>query len=117
MEKEELAGIRDAVFSRIRTIVYDRYGEFIPASLFDEYSGAEASLKAMEWFESFKADADLVELFETFHRIMTGNYGGCLLCRKEIEPARLKENPVARFCDECVKVLAPASSHAEVEHL
>ena len=116
MDKEELAGVKDIVFTRIRAIVSERYGEFIPPSLIEDYSGGDDSLRAIKGFESFKADVDLIELFEAFHKIVKENYGYCLLCRKDIDAAKLRANPVAKFCDECARILSPTYSTQELEH-
>jgi len=117
MDNESLKSIRDIVFSRIREIVFDRYHEFIPPNLIDSPLEGESSLKAIEGFESFKADVDLLELFEALRKIVRGTYGYCLLCRKDIDVVKLKANPVAKFCDECARILGLSYHPQEIENL
>ena len=109
--------LRDDVFSRIRSIVFDRYDQDIPASLIEDYSRPDVALNAIRRFESFKADTDLLDLFEAFHKIMIGNYGNCLFCRREIDVSKLMGNPLTRFCDECERILNLSYIKQEVEHL
>ncbi len=116
MDKESLEVIRDDVISRIRAIVFERYGEFIPTSLIDGNSQSEAAVKVLERIESFKADEDLLDLFEVFHKIVIGNYGNCLLCRRAIDLGKLRSNVLAKFCDECERILSPVHNAQLVEY-
>lgn len=105
MDAKNLAVLKNEIFSRVRTILYERYGEFVPASLAESDSQKEAVAKTIEQFESFKADEDLLDLFEALQKAFTGNYGRCLFCRNEIEFSKLQKNPLAKFCDGCESVL------------
>ncbi|HUI29094.1 MAG TPA: TraR/DksA C4-type zinc finger protein [Candidatus Acidoferrales bacterium] len=117
MDQENLNTLRGGIFSRIRNIVLDRYGQDIPMSLIEDYPQTEAALKRIERLKSFKADDDLLNLFEAFHKIVTGSYGHCLFCRKEIDVQKLRSNPLAKFCDECEKTLNLANNARETDHL
>lgn len=108
MDTESLVALRDEIFTRIRAILYDRYGEYVPASMIENQSQTEAAVKKIERLESFKADEDLLDLFEALHKIFVGSYGHCLFCRSEIDFSKLKSNPLLRFCDDCERILNPS---------
>lgn len=110
MDAKSMTVLRNEIFSRVRTILYERYGEFVPASLVENESQGEAAVKTIRRAESFKADEDLLDLFEALEKVFTGNYGYCLFCRKEIEFSKLNKNPLAKFCDDCEKILNPSYS-------
>ena len=97
--------IKDEIFSRIQTILFDRYGEYVPASSVEDFSETESSVKEIDRLESFKADEDLLELFEALRKVYIGSYGYCLFCRNEIDSSKLRSNPLSRFCDDCEKIL------------
>lgn len=110
MDAKNLAVLRNEIFSRVRTILYERYGEFVPASLVENEFQNETAVKTIKRAESFKADEDLLDLFEALEKVFTGNYGYCLFCRKEIEFSKLSRNPLAKFCDDCERILNPTYS-------
>lgn len=107
MDAKNLAVLRNQIFSRVRSILYERYGEFVPASLVETDSQSETAVKTIKRVESFKADQDLLDLFEALEKVFNGNYGYCLFCRKEIDFPKLNRNPLAKFCDECERILSP----------
>ncbi len=107
MDAEHLAKLKSEIFSRVRAILYERYGEFIPASLLEGEADGERGLKTIHRVGSFKADEDLIELFEALQKVLSGNYGFCLLCRKEIAFDKLDRNPLSKFCDACERLLSP----------
>ncbi len=107
MDEKNLAVLKGEIFSRVRSILSERYGEFVPAHLVESESQSESAVREMERFESFKADEDLLDLFDALQKVFTGNYGYCLFCRNEIEFSKLRKNPLARFCDECERILSP----------
>lgn len=113
MDAKNLAILRNEIFSRVRTILYERYGEFVPASLVENEFQSETAVKTIRRAESFKADEDLLDLFEALEKVFTGNYGYCLFCRKEIEFSKLSRNPLAKFCDDCERILNPSYSTGE----
>jgi len=107
MEERDLVAIRAEVFSRVRNILYERYGEYVPATLIDEGSGAEGVVKFARRVESFRSDEDLLDLFDALKKIFDGSYGRCLFCRSDIGTQKLMGNPLAKFCDACEKMLNP----------
>jgi RNA polymerase-binding transcription factor DksA len=115
MEAKNLAVLRNEIFSRVRSILYERYGEFVPASLIEDESQSENAVKTIRRVESFKADEDLLDLFEALQKVFSGNYGTCLFCRKEIEFSKLNRNPLAKFCDDCERILSPSYSSGGTE--
>ncbi len=117
MDAKNLAVLRNEIFSRVRSILYERYGEFVPVSLIEDESRSENAVKTIRRVESFKADEDLLDLFEALEKVFAGNYGHCLFCRKEIEFQKLNRNPLAKFCDSCERILSPCymSSVSEVD--
>ncbi len=115
MEAEHLAVLRREIFSRVRSILYERYGEFVPASLIENEPQNENAVKTIKRVESFKADEDLLDLFEALEKVFSGSYGYCLFCRKEIEFAKLNRNPLAKFCDDCERILNPSYSSGGAE--
>jgi len=117
MDGESLTKIRDIVSLRIRSIVFERYGKNIPAHLIEGCSQVEDALGTIKEFGLFRADPDLQDLFEVFHKTINGDYGSCLFCRKEIDVPKLKKNPLAKFCDACEKILNLANNAREAEHL
>jgi RNA polymerase-binding transcription factor DksA len=108
MDAKSLASLRNEIFSRVRSILYERYGEFVPAALIEDESQSENAVKTIRRVESFKADQDLLDLFEALEKIFSGNYGYCLFCRKEIDLSKLSRNPLAKFCDGCERILSPS---------
>ena len=110
MDAKSLAVLRNEIFSQVRAILYERYGEFVPASLVENGLQTEAVARTIERFESFKADEDLLDLFEALQKVYTGNYGHCLFCHNEIEFSKLQRNLLAKFCDNCERVLNPSYS-------
>jgi RNA polymerase-binding transcription factor DksA len=115
MDAKNLAVLRNEIFSRVRSILYERYGEFVPASLIEDESQSENAVKTIRRVESFKADEDLLDLFEALQKVFSGNYGYCLFCRKEIEFSKLNRNPLAKFCDDCERILSPSFSSGGTE--
>ncbi|HQT91945.1 MAG TPA: hypothetical protein PL001_07945 [Candidatus Kryptobacter bacterium] len=115
MDAKNLAVLRNEIFSRVRSILYERYGEFVPASLIEDESQSENAVKTIRRVESFKADEDLLDLFEALQKVFSGNYGYCLFCRKEIEFSKLNRNPLAKFCDGCERILSPSYSSGGTE--
>lgn len=115
MEAEKLAVLRKEIFSRVRSILYERYGEFVPASLIESEPRNGNAVKTIRRAESFRADEDLLDLFEALEKVFSGNYGRCLFCRKEIEFAKLNKNPLAKFCDDCERILNPNFSTGSTE--
>ena len=113
MDDRNLAVLRSEIFSRVRSILSERYGEFVPASLVENGTQSESVVTEIRRFESFRADEDLLDLFDALQRLLTGNYGSCLFCRKEIEFSKLKRNPLSKFCDGCERALTP-SYHSSV---
>jgi RNA polymerase-binding transcription factor DksA len=107
MEAKNLAVLRNEIFTRVRSILYERYGEFVPDPLIENESQGETVVKAIKRVESFKADEDLLDLFEALEKVFSGRYGYCLFCRKEIEFSKLMRNPLAKFCDSCERILNP----------
>ncbi len=107
MNAKNLSVLRNQIFSRVRSILYERYGEFVPASLVENESQSETAVRTIRRVESFKADEDLLDLFEALEKVFNGNYGYCLFCRKEIDFDKLNKNPLAKFCDDCERVLSP----------
>lgn len=107
MDAKNLAVLRNEIFSRVRSILYERYGEFVPASLIENESQGESAVRTIKRVESFKADEDLLDLFEALEKVFSGNYGHCLFCRKEIAFSKLSRNPLAKFCDDCERILNP----------
>lgn len=107
MDEKNLAVLKGEIFSRVRSILSERYGELVPAHLVESESQSEYTVREMERLESFKADEDLLDLFDALQKLFTGNYGYCLFCRNEIEFSKLRKNPLARFCDECERILSP----------
>lgn len=105
MDTESLAVIKDEISSRIRAILFDRYGESVPAPSLEARSQTETAVKEIDRLESFKADEDLLDLFEALRKVYVGRYGICLFCRNEIDSSKLKSNPLSRFCDDCERVL------------
>ncbi len=110
MDAKNLAVLRNEIFSQVRAILYERYGEFVPASLVENGLQTEAVARTIERFESFKADEDLLDLFEALQKAFGGNYGQCLFCHNEIEFSKLQRNLLAKFCDNCERVLNPSYS-------
>jgi len=115
MDANNVAVLKVEIFSRIRVILYERYGEFIPASSINGQTINGTALKTIERFESFKADADLLDLFEALQKLFSGDYGYCLFCRNEIQFSKLESNPLVKFCDECERILSPVDSSKESE--
>lgn len=115
MEAENLAVLRKEIFSRVRSILYERYGEFVPASLIENEPQNESAVKTIKRVESFRADEDLLDLFEALEKVFSGNYGCCLFCRKEIHFDKLNRNPLAKFCDNCERILNPSYSSGGTE--
>ena len=113
MDAKNLAVLRNEIFTRVRTILYERYGEFVPASLVENESQRETAVRTIKRAESFKADEDLLDLFEALEKVFTGNYWYCLFCRKEIEFSKLSRNPLAKFCDDCERILNPSYSSGD----
>ncbi|MCL4540256.1 MAG: hypothetical protein M1469_09065 [Bacteroidetes bacterium] len=108
MDEKNLAVLKSEIFSRVRSILSERYGEFVPASLVENELQSESVVTEIRRFESFRADEDLLDLFDALQRLFTGNYGYCLLCRNEIEFPKLRRNPLSKFCDGCERMLAPS---------
>lgn len=108
MEDKNLAVLKSEIFSRVRSILSERYGEFVPASLVENELQSESVVTEIRRFESFRADEDLLDLFDALQRLFTGNYGYCLFCRNEIEFSKLRRNPLSKFCDACERALSPS---------
>ncbi|MCL5035303.1 MAG: TraR/DksA C4-type zinc finger protein [Bacteroidetes bacterium] len=108
MDDKNLAVLKSEIFSRVRSILSERYGEFVPASLVENELQSESVVTEIRRFESFRADEDLLDLFDALQRLFTGNYGYCLFCRNEIEFSKLQRNPLAKFCDACERALSPS---------
>ncbi len=115
MEAENLAILRKEIFSRVRSILFERYGESIPTSLIENEPRNENAVKTIRRVESFRADEDLLDLFEALEKVFSGSYGRCLFCRKEIEFSKLRRNPLAKFCDNCERILNPSFSAGSTE--
>lgn len=115
MDPKNLAVLRNEIFARVRTILYERYGEYVPASLVEDESQGDNAVKTIRRVESFKADEDLLDLFEALKKVFSGNYGYCLFCRKEIDFTKLHKNPLAKFCDNCERILSPSYSSGEAK--
>ncbi len=108
MDEKNLAVLKSEIFTRVRSILSERYGEFVPTSIVEGKSETESAVREIRRFESFKADEDLLDLFDALQKLFTGNYGYCLFCRNEIEFSKLRQNPLSKFCYQCEKTLAPS---------
>ncbi|MFQ5798283.1 MAG: TraR/DksA C4-type zinc finger protein [Bacteroidota bacterium] len=49
-------------------------------------------------------DDALFEIELAIDRLNNGTYGNCVMCRGEIEPGVLEENPMARVCKKCFEM-------------
>ncbi len=115
MEAKNLAVLRNEMFNRVRSILYERYGEFVPDPLVENESQGEIVVRSIKRVESFKADEDLLDLFDALEKVFSGRYGYCLFCRKEIEFSKLMKNPLAKFCDTCERMLNPTYVSGDVQ--
>ncbi len=115
MEMNNLATIRSEIFSRVREILFERYGETIPVSIVEGEIRADTAAKIIKRYESFRADEDLIDLLDALETVFEGRYGHCLLCHAEIAFEKLRRNPLAKFCDDCEKSLSPGYSHKYTE--
>ena len=106
MDEDFLAELRNEILFRVHEVLNDRYGESVPTSLWDSNAKKEDAFEAIKRLESFKADEDLMHLLETLRKTFTGYYGRCLSCGEQIELPKLLKNPLAKFCDNCEKVLS-----------
>ncbi|MFP8967179.1 TraR/DksA family transcriptional regulator [Pokkaliibacter sp. CJK22405] len=43
----------------------------------------------------------LGQIEQALAAIEEGEYGICIICHQDIEPARLGENPLTVYCDQC----------------
>lgn len=115
MEANDLAIIRNEIFSQVSEILFERYGESVPASLMDDEMGADAAARLIKRYESFRADEDLLDLLDALETVFAGKYGCCLLCHAEIDFEKLRKNPLTKFCDACEKSLSPVYSQNAAE--
>ena len=115
MEEKDLVAVRTEIFSRVRTILYERYGEYIPGSLIEDESGADGIAQFARRAESFRSDEDLLDLFDALRKIFEGSYGRCLFCHGEIDTERLLANPLAKFCAACEKMLNPEYTETKTD--
>jgi len=115
MDKAHFGVLRNELFSRVRSIVYEKYGEFIPASMMESEAQSDDVVRITQRIGSFKSDQDLLDVLDALRKLFEGNYGYCLFCRKEIEFNKLRDNPLAKFCDDCERILSPTFSGSSVE--
>ncbi len=115
MEANDLLSIRYEIFSQIREILSDRYGESFPDSIVKSGMGADMAAKVINRYQSFRADEDLLDLLNALKSVFEGKYGNCLLCHSEIAFEKLHRNPLTKFCDGCEKSLSPMYSQKVTE--
>ena len=93
MKRHAMEKVKNNIVNRIVGILADVYHEEVN----------NVALSNLHARLAFKADPDLNELRLALERLERGDFGNCILCKKEIEYQTLLVQPTAHFCTSCTQ--------------
>jgi RNA polymerase-binding transcription factor DksA len=93
--------LRRAILVRLYDHLLDAYELDCPREAF---VNGQLALREIDALLAFKSDPRIDELRGALDRLEHGVFGGCIACKREIDPELLEVDPAMRLCEQCERL-------------
>jgi RNA polymerase-binding transcription factor DksA len=93
--------LRRAILVRLFDHLQDAYELDCPREAF---VNGQLALREIDALLAFKSDPRIDELRGALDRLEHGVFGGCIACKREIDPELLEVDPAMRLCEQCERL-------------